>query len=112
SPGQGARMNAVLAAGGARASLATSTGASRTTASLKSMSLYPNPASESLSLSLPAGADAAQYAVRVYDMSGHEMTGARYNGRGQLQVSALPRGLYYVTIGNGSETIRQRFEKE
>jgi len=112
SPGQGSRMNAVLAAGGARASLATSTGASRTTAALKAVSLYPNPASDALSLSLPTGADAAQYAVRVYDMSGHEMTGARYNGRGQVQVSALPKGLYYVTIGNGSETFRQRFEKQ
>ncbi|MBD2768543.1 T9SS type A sorting domain-containing protein [Hymenobacter sp. BT664] len=112
SPGQSARINAVLAAGGPRASLATSTGAARSMAALKSVSLYPNPAAEALNLSLPAGADAARYAVRVYDMSGHEMTGTRYNGRGQVEVGALPKGLYYLTIGNGSETIRQRFEKE
>ena len=48
--------------------------------------------------------DAARYAVHVYDMRGHEMTEARYNGSGQVQVSALPKGLYYVAIGNGAAT--------
>ena len=113
STGQSTRMNAVFAAGGARASIATSLGgtALRATASPLA-SFFPNPATEAISLSLPAGADAAGYAVHVYDLRGHEMPQARYDGRGQVQVAALPKGLYYITIGTGATTTRQRFEKE
>ncbi|ALW84108.1 hypothetical protein AUC43_02735 [Hymenobacter sedentarius] len=111
--GQSARMDALFTAGGARYSLLTSPAALRQApATATSVSVYPNPALESLTLSMPAGADAAQYAVRVYDMRGHEMTAARYDGRGQVSLSNLPKGLYYVTIANGAETTRQRFEKQ
>ena len=112
--GQSSRMDALFTSSGARVSMLNSTGG---TAPLRQVAatptpVYPNPASGSLSLSLPVGADVTQYAVRVYDMRGHEMTDARYNGRGQVEVSNLPKGLYYVTIGNGTETTRQRFEKQ
>ncbi|MCC3153282.1 M43 family zinc metalloprotease [Hymenobacter sp. BT770] len=111
--GQSARMDALFTAGGARFSLTTSPAALRQApATATSVSVYPNPALESLTLSMPAGADAAQYAVRVYDMRGHEMTAARYDGHGQVELSNLPKGLYYVTIANGTETTRQRFEKQ
>ncbi len=114
SAGQSARMNAVFAAGGPRASILTSPGATAAgrTATATRASFYPNPATDVLTLALPAGADAAQYAVRVYDLRGREMPQARYDGRGQVQVGALPKGLYFVTIGNGAEVSRQRFEKE
>jgi hypothetical protein len=112
SQGQTERMSVVFAAGGPRASFATS-GALRQAATIPApISIFPNPGSEAVSLALPADADAARYAVRVYDMRGYEMPQARYNGRGQLQVSALPKGLYYISISNGETTTRQRFEKE
>ena len=115
STGQSTRMNTLFTAGGARVGLLTSLGgtAPRTAQTAgTSVSFYPNPASSVLALDLPAGADAARYTVRVYDLRGREMSGVSYNGRGQVQVSALPKGLYYVAIGNGISTSRQRFEKE
>ncbi|MFC6221797.1 M43 family zinc metalloprotease [Hymenobacter artigasi] len=114
SSGQSQRMNALFAAGGARAGLLTSQGgiAPRALATSSPASFYPNPASDVLTLDLPRGADAARYAVRVYDLSGHEMTQAHYDGRGAVRVSDLPKGLYYVTIGTGTEMSRQRFQKE
>lgn len=114
STGQSQRMNALFAAGGARAGLLTSQGgtAPRALATSSPASFYPNPASDVLTLDLPHGANAAQYAVRVFDLSGHEMTQARYDGRGAVRVSDLPKGLYYVTIGTGTEMSRQRFQKE
>ena len=115
STGQSTRMNALFVAGGARVGLLTSLGGTAPRTALvagAAVSFYPNPASNVLTLNLPAGADAARYAVRVYDMRGREMSGASYDGRGQVQVSALPKGLYYVAIGNGASTTRQRFEKE
>jgi len=111
--GQSARMDALFTSGGARASLLTSLGGTAPRQALgESASFYPNPASDLLNLSVPAGNSVEQYAVRVFDLSGHEMTQARYNGRGQVQVSALPKGLYYVTMTNGTEVTRQRFEKQ
>ena len=115
SAGQSTRMNALFAAGGARVGLLTSTGGTAPRPALAAGSallFYPNPATSVLTLDLPAGADAARYAVHVYDMRGQEMTAARYNGSGQVLVSSLPKGLYYMAIGNGTTTTRQRFEKE
>ena len=114
STGQSQRMNALFAAGGARVGLLTSQGgtAPRALATSSPASFYPNPAADVLTLDLPRGTNAAEYAVRVFDLTGHEMTQARYDGRGQVRVSDLPKGLYYVTIGTGTEVSRQRFEKE
>ena len=114
STGQSSRMNALFAAGGAREGILPSQGgtAPRALAASSPASFYPNPASDVLTLDLPRGANAAQYAVRVFDLTGHEMTQARYDGRGQVRVSDLPKGLYYVTIGTGAEVSRQRFQKE
>ncbi|MFD2718845.1 M43 family zinc metalloprotease [Hymenobacter monticola] len=112
SKGQADRMTAVFDAGGARSSFATASGALRQTATASTISVFPNPGREAVSLTLPANADAARYSVRVYDMSGHEMRQARYDGQGQLQTEALPKGLYYISISDGANTSRQRFEKE
>ena len=113
STGQSTRMNALFAPGGARVGLTTSLGGTALRTALAStLTLYPNPATSTLTLTLPAGPATATYIVRVYDLRGHEMTQARYNGHGQLDISQLPKGLYYLTAGNGLETSRQRFEKE
>jgi hypothetical protein len=114
SNGQSSRMDALFATGGARVSLITSLGGTAprlSAATTAPVAMYPNPAAEVLHLSLPTAANDA-YSVRVFDMRGHEMPQAHYEGRGDLQVSALPKGLYYVTISNGTQVTRQRFEKE
>ncbi|MBF9142577.1 M43 family zinc metalloprotease [Hymenobacter properus] len=112
SQGQSDRMTAIFNTGGARSSFAAASGALRQTATSPALSFFPNPGREAVSLTLPAGADAAAYSVRVYDMRGYEMRQARYSGTGELNVAALPKGIYYISIGNGATTTRQRFEKE
>ena len=109
STGQSSRMDALFVGGGARASLLTSTGGTAPRAATAALAtLYPNPATDVLNLSLAPGAGV----VRVFDLRGHEMPQARYNGHGQVQVSALPKGLYYLTVETGAGLVRQRFEKE
>jgi hypothetical protein len=112
SQGQAARMTAVFDAGGARSSFATASGVLRQSATATAVTIFPNPGREAVSLTLPANADATAYSVRVYDMSGHEMRQARYDGQGKLQTETLPKGLYYISINDGVNTSRQRFEKE
>jgi hypothetical protein len=114
STGQSQRMNALFATGGARVGLLTSLGgtAPRAAATVAMATAYPNPATDVLTLSLPAGADEARTVVHVFDLAGHEMLQVRYDGHGQVRVSDLPRGLYYLTVGTGAGVSRQRFEKE
>jgi hypothetical protein len=117
SSGQSARMNALFASGGARVSLLTSKGATApaalaATSPATRLALYPNPATDKLTLDLPAGVDAARAAVRVYDLRGHEMTEVRYDGQGQVQLSSLPKGLYYVAVDTGAGILRQQVMKE
>lgn len=112
SKGQSDRMNAIFAAGGARASLLTSPGVARTSGALAQLvGLYPNPAATQLTLTnLSAPASAR---VRVYSLQGGEMRQARYDGDGHLQVQNLPKGLYFVDVTDGAgRTSHQRFEKE
>ena len=113
STGQSSRMNALFGAGGARVSLLTSLGGTAPRAAVPTLAIaYPNPASEMLNLTLPAGTKLGTATVHVFDLSGHEMTQVRYNGEGQVRVSELPKGLYYLTVATGEGVTRQRFEKE
>lgn len=107
-------MNALFATGGARASLLASTGGTGPClmASAAIPAFYPNPATDQLTLNLPDGARAGQYTVHVYDLRGREMPQARYTSEGQVQVSDLPRGMYLISIGTGTEVVRQHFEKQ
>ena len=112
SSGQSARMNALFASGGARASLVTSTAASLMSAPVASaLQMFPNPATDVLNL--PSLTAPAQARVRVYSLQGTEMRQARYDGQGHLQVGSLPKGLYYVDVTDANgRTSHQRFEKE
>ncbi|WP_159437481.1 M43 family zinc metalloprotease [Hymenobacter daecheongensis] len=117
SAGQSSRMDALFAAGGSRASLATSLGGTAPRTALASagtttsVAMYPNPAHDVLNLTLPQAA-AKGWSVTVYDLRGHEMEQATYNGQGQVNVAQLPKGLYQMTFSDGEQIMRQRFEKE
>ncbi|TGE21686.1 T9SS type A sorting domain-containing protein [Hymenobacter aquaticus] len=117
--GQSARMDALFTTGGSRASLLTSLGgtaprmaASNTFGSAAEVAMYPNPASNVLNLTLPQTTASKAWSVQVYDLQGHQMKQATYNGQGQVSVAQLPKGLYQMTLTNGEQTIRQRFEKQ
>ncbi|AII52390.1 M43 family zinc metalloprotease [Hymenobacter sp. APR13] len=117
STGQSTRMNALFAAGGARASLVTSLGGtalrqSAATAEAQSkVRLFPNPATQTLNVSVPAE-QFAGWSVKVYDLRGHEMQQVSYDNQGHIGVAGLPQGLYQAVLTDGTQTIRQRFEKE
>ncbi|HEX8326038.1 MAG TPA: M43 family zinc metalloprotease [Hymenobacter sp.] len=111
--GQASRMEALFGTGGARASLLSSQGgvALRNVAAAPA-TLYPNPAANVLNVDLTATVARGASSVRVFDMQGREMTQARYNGNGQVEVGSLPKGLYHVRIASGGQVVNQRFEKE
>jgi hypothetical protein len=118
--GQSTRMNALFATGGARASLLTSpglrTGGATASIPTAAYTLYPNPATDVLTLqgsTAARSASAASLSVMVYDIHGLPMRNVRYDAtNGQLNVRDLKKGLYRLTINNGQEVIQQSFIKE
>jgi hypothetical protein len=74
------------------------------------LTLYPNPATSTLSLSIP-GTASEPTSVQVTDLRGGR-TKARYQGHGQVDVADLAPGLYLVTVTVGQQQYRQKFVKE
>ena len=70
-----------------------------------SWQIYPNPAHGQLTVE-----GQTEYAVTLYDLSGREvLRQARLAGTTQLDISALPAGLYVVSVRAGEgEVIRKR----
>ena len=74
--------------------------------------LYPNPATDVLSIARPTNADPEQpFSVRVFDLRGSEVRGLSFTD-GQLDVSTLRAGSYMLTVNDGTGTTHQRFVKE
>ncbi|MCB2406819.1 GEVED domain-containing protein [Hymenobacter lucidus] len=74
-------------------------------------SVYPNPATNVLNVTVPADRDAAAVSVKVYDVRGAEMKQVRFDN-GQLNVSELAKGVYMLTIADGQQVMHQRFVKQ
>jgi len=89
-------------------SFASLTGGSGVSA--KQFELYPNPATDRLNVLLPGNTEVVS--VQVMDVRGALISGVRYEGNGQLNVSNLAKGMYTLTVSDGLNTYRQRFVKE
>ncbi|WP_187631989.1 M4 family metallopeptidase [Hymenobacter lutimineralis] len=98
---------AALAASGTTSAPAVNTGI---VAAVKGLDVFPVPATNELTLSLRHAGSLSS--VRVVDMRGATVSGARYNGNGTLDISRLAQGLYIVSASDGEQTFRQRFEKK
>lgn len=75
------------------------------------LSIYPNPASTTLTVDLPG---ASALAVRITDMRGAVVRTVSYQGTGKVDVdvSTLPVGLYVVTISSGQQVYHRKFTKQ
>jgi antitoxin (DNA-binding transcriptional repressor) of toxin-antitoxin stability system len=74
--------------------------------------IYPNPATDVLTIARPASADASlPLRVRVYDLRGAEVTDLPLTND-QLRVSTLRQGVYLLTVSDGTTTSHQRFVKQ
>jgi Zn-dependent metalloprotease len=73
------------------------------------LSLYPNPASDQLQLSLSSGAELKL--VEVFDARGAKAN-VRSLDNGQLSVSGLAPGLYLLRASDGQNTFTKHFAKQ
>lgn len=112
--GQKARAQALFAAGGARVSLLTSTGLSvpvapggtGVTAALRTVDVYPNPATEAAAVRLDMERSASKLVVRVLNLQGQPVferaLGQLPAGSSEVALPRLGRGIYSVQVlGDG-----------
>lgn len=70
------------------------------------LSIWPNPASNTLNLALPA--DNKVYTVEVYSIAGVRRLSQRVKGNyNNLNISSLPDGVYIVTVRDNKQVIRK-----
>ncbi|OGX87031.1 hypothetical protein BEN47_11995 [Hymenobacter lapidarius] len=94
--------NKVLQARGSGAALATAAG------SATGLLAYPNPTTDRLTI---VGATGGSQAT-LRDATGRVCLTQALNGLGQLDLQALPRGLYFLTVTTPEGTFRQKVVKE
>ncbi|WP_400193084.1 M4 family metallopeptidase [Hymenobacter sp. B81] len=72
--------------------------------------VYPNPASNLLSVVLPD--QAPLKSVRVYDVRGAEVKQAALAEDGRVDVSRLAPGIYQLSVSDGQKSFHSRFVKQ
>jgi Zn-dependent metalloprotease len=84
------------------------TGNSPQSEATRTLALYPNPATDRISLVL---GDAEITSVVVSDLRGARITGLPY-ANGVLQIGSLAKGMYTLSVSDGQKVFHQRFVKE
>ena len=94
--------------GGAALAPATLTGTTATT-EVRSLVLYPNPATEMLNVALTDNSTITS--VVVNDVRGARIEGLSFSN-GTLNIGRLAKGMYTLTVSDGQKVYHQRFVKE
>jgi bacillolysin len=76
---------------------------------VRTLSMFPNPATDVLNLSLSDNATISS--VTVSDLRGARVEGAAYS-EGTLRIGSLAKGMYTLTVSDGQKVYHQRFVKE
>ena len=78
-------------------------------AEVRTLSMFPNPATDVLNLSLSDNATISS--VTVSDLRGARVDGTSF-ADGTLRIGSLAKGMYTLTVSDGQKVYHQRFVKE
>ena len=87
----------------------TLTGGAPTRSELRTLTMFPNPATDVLNLALSDNATITS--VTVNDLRGARVEGASF-ADGTLRIGSLAKGMYTLTVSDGQKVYHQRFVKE
>ncbi|WP_300977133.1 S8 family serine peptidase [Flavobacterium sp.] len=76
----------------------------------KSIQIYPNPAQDFVSFSLPSEFNLK--IIKVYDVLGKEVLSTNEFSNNQLRISSLNKGIYLITFVSDAATVTSKFIKE
>ncbi|SHI91508.1 hypothetical protein SAMN02745146_1901 [Hymenobacter daecheongensis DSM 21074] len=85
--------------------------AARNAQNLDGFALYPNPTLGMVTIELPKTWNSLNQPVRLTDLSGRVVLQTRLGAAGQLDLRALPAGIYMLTVGEGQQTVTRRVQK-
>ena len=74
------------------------------------ISIYPNPAQSHFSIDLPTNVRSCN--LRIYDIAGREVMPTRKYASGEVDVSALAAGMYFVEVQFGKQRQNLKLLKE
>jgi len=98
---------AAMAGAVGRLGVHSSTGLKQRTS--RGLELYPNPASDVVRIIMPD--NAPLISVTITDLRGAQVSGVRVEGD-HLNVAALAKGVYTLTVSDGQQLFHQRFVKQ
>ena len=75
-----------------------------------SLQVYPNPASDFLNIQ--SGSETDKATVMLYNNLGELILTKQFKEKTTVDVSALPQGIYFVTVSNEKERITKKVVKE
>ncbi|MCX6267011.1 MAG: T9SS type A sorting domain-containing protein [Bacteroidetes bacterium] len=86
----------------------------RQTNSLKyGLTIYPNPATEKITIERSEPGINANGTVSIYGMAGREMIKQQvHDTQAEIDVSSLPTGIYFIRLMNSKKTAFGKFVKE
>ena len=76
----------------------------------KSIQIYPNPAQDFVSFSLPSEFNLKS--IKVYDVLGKEVLSTNEFSNNQLRIGSLNKGVYLITFVSDATTVTSKFIKE
>jgi photosystem II stability/assembly factor-like uncharacterized protein len=80
---------------------------------ISSLKIYPNPATDLISIELPESGSNMNGTVSIYRMSGQELIQQQVqDSRTEINVSSLPKGIYFVRLVNNEKIDYGKFVKE
>ncbi len=71
------------------------------------LTIYPNPATDKISINFNLK-ESEEYRVRVFDNLGKNLIDKKATSK-SIDVSSLSKGLYYLEVVNGKQSVRNRF---
>ena len=64
-----------------------------------SLSVFPNPVSEKITLAIPGSLNTSVSSVFIYGIDGREMIRQKIQGpKSEINVKSLPAGLYFIRL--------------
>jgi hypothetical protein len=77
---------------------------------INTATIFPNPASEQLTVSVPAMTGATVYTI--YSVTGELVTSGNFYSTTTLSIDALAQGMYQLKLVNGNDCVTRSFMKK
>jgi len=77
------------------------------------LKIYPNPATDLISIEIPESGSNMNGTLSIYGMSGQELIQQHVQGSmSEINVSSLPKGIYFVMLINNDKLEYGKFIKD